>query len=60
MTPTAERRGPVKERDTEHNRKTPTVPTTLPKQHTVYLEILAVIKFGDLPEIWPKCIIGGI
>ena len=21
---------------------------------TVYLEILAVIKFGDLPEIWPN------
>ena len=28
--------------------------------HTVYLEILAVIKFGNLPEIWQKCIIGGI
>ena len=28
--------------------------------HTVYLEILAVIKFGDLPQIWQKCIIGGI
>ena len=25
----------------------------------IYLEILAVIKFGDLPEIWQKCIIGG-
>ena len=21
---------------------------------TVYLEILAVLKFGDLPEIWPN------
>ena len=30
------------------------------KVNTVYPEILAVIKFGDLPEIWPKCIIGGI
>ena len=29
-------------------------------QHTVYPEILVVIKFGDLPEIWQKCIIGGI
>ena len=28
--------------------------------NTVYLEILAVIKFGDLPEICQKCIIGGI
>ena len=28
--------------------------------NTVYPEILAVIKFGDLPEIWRKCIIGGI
>ena len=28
--------------------------------HTIYPEILAVIKFGDLPEIWQKCIIGGI
>ena len=26
----------------------------------VYLEILAVIKFGDLPEIGQICIIGGI
>ena len=24
--------------------------------HTVYPEIFAVIKFGDLPEIWQKCI----
>ena len=28
--------------------------------HTVYLEILAVIKFGDLLEIWQICIIGRI
>ena len=28
--------------------------------YTVYLKILAVIKFGDLPEICPKCNIGGI
>ena len=28
--------------------------------NTVYPEILAVIKFGDLPQIWQKCIIGGI
>ena len=27
---------------------------------TVYPEILAVIKFGDLPEIWQKCIIGSL
>ena len=24
--------------------------------YTVYPQILAVIKFGDLHEIWPKCI----
>ena len=28
--------------------------------YTAYLEILAVIKFGDLPEIWQKYIIGEI
>ena len=28
--------------------------------HTVYPEILVVIKFGDLPQIQQKCIIGGI
>ena len=28
--------------------------------YTVYLEILAVIKFGNLPKIWQQCIIGGI
>ena len=27
---------------------------------TVYPEMLAVIKFGNLPEILQKCIIGGI
>ena len=32
----------------------------LVKVHTVHPEILAVIKFGDLPEIWQKSIIGGI
>ena len=28
--------------------------------NTVYPEILAVIKFDDLPEMWQKCNIGGI
>ena len=28
--------------------------------YTVYPEILSVIKFGNLPKIWQKCIIGGI
>ena len=28
--------------------------------YTVHPEILAVIKFGNLPKIWPKCIIGGV
>ena len=28
--------------------------------HTEYPEILAVIKFGNLPEIWQKCIIDRI
>ena len=28
--------------------------------YSAYLEILAVIKFGNLPEIWQKCIIGRI
>ena len=29
-------------------------------KYTIIPEILAVIKFHDLPEIWQKCIIGGI
>ena len=27
---------------------------------STYPELLVVIKFGNLPEIWQKCIIGGI
>ena len=30
------------------------------KEYTVYPEKFAVIKFGDLPEIWQKCIFGTI
>ena len=36
------------------------IKSTVRTVHTIYLEILVVIKFGDLPEIRQKCIVGGI
>ena len=42
----------------KHSRKSLRQP--IRDQHSVYPEILVVIKFGHLPEIWQKCIIGGI
>ena len=42
----------------KHSRKSLRQP--IRDQHSVYPEILTVIKFVNLPEIWQKCIIGGI
>ena len=32
-------------------------PTVVPDKHTIYPETKAVIKFGDLPEIWPNALL---